>query len=71
MASLDYFGECCEKFEKMPMRGEIDLKTQVKPENLENFIETVKLHIDVDMGRKEGFYLEPNNDWTIIRKKPL
>lgn len=70
MASLDYFGECCEKFEKMPMRGEINIKTQVKPENLENFIETVKLHIDFDQGRKSGFYLQPTNEWRKIIKTP-
>lgn len=70
MASLDYFGECCEKFEKMPMRGEVDLGTQVKPENRDQFIEVVKLFCDLDYGRKNGFYLEFNNSYTLVRKIP-
>lgn len=70
MASLDYFGECCEKFVKIPMRAEINIQEQVKPENREQFIETVKLFIDFDYGRKDGFYLEFSNDYTKCRKLP-
>lgn len=70
MAQIDYFGECCDKFDKMPMRAEINIETQVKPENKDLFIETVKLFIDLDYAKEKGYYLEFSNDYSKCRKLP-
>jgi len=40
----------------------------VKSKNREYFQVLVKLFIDTDFGRKSGFYLQPNNNWTWIKK---
>lgn len=68
MATIDYFGECCVKFEQMPIKGEILIEQMVRPENRKHFEDVVKLFIDFDYGRKHGFYLEFSNDYTKVRK---
>lgn len=46
-----------------------EIKKNVRPENQDRFVRTVKMFIDSDYGRSQGFYIEFDDSYSFIKKK--
>lgn len=52
-----------------PMDSAFNIEAMVAPENREKFVEAVKMFIDFDYARLDGYYLEFSNDYKFVNKK--
>jgi hypothetical protein len=52
----------------MPIESEFVISEKVRPENVELFKDIVKSYIDRSIGKHDGFYIQPSNDWSKIKK---
>lgn len=66
-SNSDYIDRIGLMLLNLPIEGEFDM-AKVAPENKDKFIDAVKSYIDRGLGKHDGFYIQPNNTWTKLKK---
>lgn len=67
-STLSYTDRVFNLILDMPCDHYFDLTKNVAPENMEKFIDSVKLFINYDYGRQFGFVIDFSGDYSRLKK---